>query len=690
MSPRWRAHQDPEHAVDLTMPRPVLIVALVVSVGCRPERVEPVVDPLLCDARPMEAGEVRVRRIPCSDEVISGGDAGRGHWMLENQFLRVGIRDVGAALTRLNAAGGTVVDLERVGSDDFVLEATPLIGPEQAWFVDAEIVPFEEEGLAGIEVIGTLESGREDSMRYILRAGGGRLELEGVDGLELAASSGAGAVGEVMQSPSGSMQFATDGTLAEDLGGWMRWDGVENIAVGTNPEFHTLLPRRWAIQYGGVATGDYVEAWSGDRFIHRVSVSPGPDQPFAIWVPPTVDRLRVTALGHTSGEMTTPGNNVRLQVGARGVVDVDVRTWDGEHVPTSVYWNGARWYLSTGSGRIYPGPGLGSAVVSAGPQYEVAWIEEVDVYDETAVSAVLQPAIEDPPLLAALGVETWPDATNRSSSSSRAASAAASGVRFVVTVADDEVAASDISRTSQRILAATGGSRANTPNGRPYAFPWGANSRRGAHGAAPWQDVHITELLGLMSPADTRYTVVDPEWVDAVGDPDLWGTVPDALQISSLDELPVYLDLLDRWRLLALVGPLTWLDGTDPNSFSETDAVAAIVEARTVATTGPLLTLRVEGQPPGADVSDALLRRTSLKVQAPRWIPLDTAALIGPDGELMRWSLPDDTAVRLDVDVSLPADLPWVVAIAWSEDTAPPLVESPPWAATSAIMLQRP
>ena len=38
----------------------------------------------------------------------------------------------------------------------------------------------------------------------------------------------------------------------------------------------------------------------------------------------------------------------------------------------------------------------------------------------------------------------------------------------------------------------------------------------------------------------------------------------------------------------------------------------------------------------------------------------------------------------------LPADLPWVVAIAWSEDTAPPLVESPPWAATSAIMLQRP
>lgn len=669
-----------------------LLVLSGLALGCRPT-----IEPLetldyVCDARQLELGEVRVRRIPCGDEAIENGDATRGHWMLENAFLRVGIRDQGVSLTRLGRAGGTIVDFSRSGSDDFVLEATPLIGPEQDWFVDAEVLPFEEEGLAGIEVRGTLASGREDAMRYILRADAGTVELEGVDGIELSTERFAGRIGETMVSPNDAFQlFATDGRLDEDRGGWVRWTDVENIALAAPNELHGLLPRRWAIQYSGVATGDYVEAWSSGELVHRVPTGGGVDQPFAIWVPPTVDRLRATAFGTAPGEFVSPGDNVRLDVGRRGVLDLELQDTEGENLPASVWWNGVRWYFSSGYGSISGVPGLGSGVVSAGPQYELATIPELDVYDEVFAAAVLEKAIEDPPLLAALGVSSWPGSTSRTDTSTLVASAAAAGVQVVVAVADDEVARASVSSANERRSVALAGSRADTTAaGRPYAFPWGANSREAAHGAAPWPELDAVDLLAAMTPLGQRCTVVDPDWLAAAGDPDTWELQPDAVQIRSLDELPAYTALLDRWRQPALLGPLTWLDGTDPDSFSEDDAVAAIFEARTVATTGPLITLRVENALPGGNVADEPLRRTLLRVEAPRWIPLTHAALIGPDGELARWELPDDTAQRLEVELSLDPELDWVLATAWGEELNPPVVETPAWAATSAIFLGRP
>jgi hypothetical protein len=672
--------------------RPLLLALAGLSLGCRPT-IEPL-EPFdyVCDARQLELGEVRVRRIPCGDEVIEDGDATRGHWMLENAFLRVGIRDQGVSLTRLGRAGGTIVDFSRSGTDDFVLEATPLIGPEQDWFVEAEVIPFEEEGLAGIEVRGTMPSGREDAMRYLLRADAGTVELEDVDGIEFSTERYGGRIGETMASPSdANLLFATDGRLDEDRGGWVRWTDVQNIALAAASELHGLLPRRWAIQYRGVASGDYVEAWSSGELVHRVRTAGDNDQPFVIWVPPTVDRLRATKVDSAPGDFETPRDNVRLDVGRKGVLAVEIQDTDGENVPAAVWWNGVRWYFSTGYGSIYGVPGLGSGLVSAGPQYELATVPELDVYDEVFAAAVVEKAMEDPPLLAALGVTSWPGSTSRTDTASIVASAAAAGVQVVVAVADDEVARASVSSANERRSVALAGSRAATAEaGRPYAFPWTANSREAAHGAAPWAELDAVDLLAAMSPLGQRCTVVDPDWVAAAGDPDTWDPQPDALQIASLDELPTYTALLDRWRQPALLGPLTWLDGTSPDSFSEDDAVAAIFEARTVATTGPLITLRVENALPGGNVADEPLRRTLLRVEAPRWIPLTHAALIGPDGELARWELPDDTSQRLEVELSLDPELDWVLATAWGEELNPPLVETPAWAATSAIFLGRP
>jgi hypothetical protein len=73
-------------------------------------------------------------------------------------------------------------------------------------------------------------------------------------------------------------------------------------------------------------------------------------------------------------------------------------------------------------------------------------------------------------------------------------------------------------------------------------------------------------------------------------------------------------------------------------------------------------------------------------------MPLDHAALLGPAGEvLVEWDLGEPLdPTRLDVTHPLPDGIPWVLAMAWSERTSPPLQDVPAWAVTTAIFLERP
>jgi hypothetical protein len=110
-----------------------------------------------------------------------------------------------------------------------------------------------------------------------------------------------------------------------------------------------------------------------------------------------------------------------------------------------------------------------------------------------------------------------------------------------------------------------------------------------------------------------------------------------------------------------------------------------------MATTGPFIRLRVGGISIGGTLLEEITRVASLEVHAPMWMPVDHVALLGPQGTVAEWTLGSALDVRrLQTEVELPRDLPWVVAVAWSEETVPVLQETPPWTVTSAIFLQRP
>ena len=83
-------------------------------------------------------------------------------------------------------------------------------------------------------------------------------------------------------------------------------------------------------------------------------------------------------------------------------------------------------------------------------------------------------------------------------------------------------------------------------------------------------------------------------------------------------ELALYTQLLDDWTALALTGSSTWLPGLDPRWSSQADVERALETRATVATTGPFISLHVDGVGPGGLVPEThqapMLR---LMVEAP-------------------------------------------------------------------------
>ena len=64
-----------------------------------------------CDPRALSEDEVRTHTLLCGDEEVTDGHGGRGDWILENNRIRLILRDVGSSLARQDGTGGGIIDL---------------------------------------------------------------------------------------------------------------------------------------------------------------------------------------------------------------------------------------------------------------------------------------------------------------------------------------------------------------------------------------------------------------------------------------------------------------------------------------------------------------------------------------------------------------------------------------------------
>ena len=655
----------------------VLLVALA---GCA-QGLRPIVDPAACDARVLAPGEVRARRIPCSDELQPGGEALRGDILLENAVLRATFKS-DHALSRLGGAGGTLVDLAPPEARDGIVEMVPLIGG--AWLAEADLHLWEDGAVVGLDVEGTLPDGSPHVVRWSLAADAATVGLEGADALVVVATEGAARVGDTVEARPAlgggeALIYASDG-VATDLGGWVRWDGLTGVTAGDRP---SVVAARWPdrVPVSGTTDGAGVSVFGPDGPLTRLPVVGGR---FSGEVPAETTRLVAWRGGHADSAPAAPGPDLTLPIGEPGFLVVRAEDPEGRPLPATVWWGERRWWTGTSGVPLGVGPGTRPVRISAGPRYSVADLGEITVQGTVSLAVVLTPA-HGGGALADLAIPAWPDATTRRSASQQLGLAAARGARFAVTVADDEIPNASPDADTARFLSSFASARSPSDAvGAVQAWPWSRTSRRPAHGVPDWDGQGASDLLALHDASGRRFTVVEPAWLDAAGPVFDWDPGPRAVRVTGLGDLDAVAAALDAGAAIGLVGPWTWLLGTDPLGPEVVAAERALATGATVAGNGPLITLDVLGQGPGDQLNGPWMP-VSVTCSGPDWMPIARAAIIGEGGvELARFDASQATAPQVQGGAILPAQR-WIVATCSGDDDAWPELEAPAWAITSPL-----
>ncbi|NOY27634.1 MAG: hypothetical protein GXP62_17350, partial [Oligoflexia bacterium] len=245
-------------------------------------------------------------------------------------------------------------------------------------------------------------------------------------------------------------------------------------------------------------------------------------------------------------------------------------------------------------------------------------------------------------------------------------------------------------------VALRAGSRAASDTaGSPLAWPRSADLDRAAQGAVPWQGLDAADLLAASRWGGQRTVVVDQAWLTALLAEGRLDQIDGAtaLRLDDLDGLDDWFSVLDADHDLSVVGPWTWVEDVDPGAYSAVDVEAGLVAGRTVASTGPRVALRVDGQGPGSLIrsdtgAPSSVVSVSLRVETPAWAPIQHVSLRGRGGvvlltlDVAPGPVPVETSFDLDRTLS-----DWIVVVAQG-DQASPLTGRLPWSVTSPVWIE--
>jgi hypothetical protein len=254
--------------------------------------------------------------------------------------------------------------------------------------------------------------------------------------------------------------------------------------------------------------------------------------------------------------------------------------------------------------------------------------------------------------------------------------------------AANEVAQKDRDGADEKVLLQPG-SRSGIGGFDLITWPWTGKLNEPAHGAAP-DHLDLLDRIAFMTKRGRRDSIVDVNLTARITDPTRWDPPPDLVFLSLLpserdDQIALYTALLDQWLHPGAVGPMTWIEAEED---SESGVVQALLRGGTIATTGPHIELRVDGQGPGADLTEfppVPFREftVDLSVSAPARMALDHVVLVGSGMQLLAEFDITDTAgpVWLQTSRQLQTTSPWILAVATGPEHS---------ALTSPVWLDRP
>lgn len=619
--------------------------------GCRLEEFP--LDPADCDPRLMLPGEVRARRIPCSDELVEDGEGRIGDWLLESAAGRFVVRDTYSAISLHGEAGGTLVDAAAPGGEDVLMELVPE--------GDRSTIQIASDGRDGAAVL------RLPGVEYRLAADSAVLEIDAAGGL-FAARPGQDRAGATARDGA-DFAGAAGGAAPEDRGGraWIAgpirvsvsaealWGGEDGIGVAGAAFYEGATDADSVLATDGAGGGGTGATWM------RLPVVDGR---VAAWLPEgaalageragcSYDGLELLACAALKLRLVDPAGDpvggVVREIAADGAAG------DGA--------GDTLWAVPPGGGAVPVGPEPGRLRVEAGPwfsQAEIAWSgvdgEERTVTLERAVSA----AQADGPERALMAVAVVaPDADTDEGAGAALDRLYAQGVDFAVLLADEEVPG--VPGSALRRPAAAAGVRTE---GLLWSWPWEVNQKRPAHGAPDGAGLSAADLLAVSAgrPGDGRIAVVEAAWLEAAltagGEaalPAAWSPAPQAAWLARFADRAWLAPLWDAALPVSVLGPWTWLGvGPDRNvpAFGR-----AIFEGKTVAGTGPAISVQVAPVPEGGQ------RAIRVEIEAAAQQGLSEAGLMyGDDGAGGDWIVPisGEGNLRQTVIFRVPLTTDWV------------------------------
>lgn len=605
---------------------------------------DPVDDGPECDPRLLADGEVRARKVLCTDELIGGGEGRMGDFLVENARVRFVVRGPYAALYA-HGEGGTLIDAARVEGPDMLAELRPV--------ADRSVVtPVNGDGWAELRLPG---------LTWHLDADAEALELRGPADGDDPAPAGDGFIADALGLPGdlrtgatwldGDAWIGLDGVVTGGEGP-VRVEGLGRVAMA--PE--ALWPD--GEEVAGSSDGERVLVTDGEAPLTRLPVVNGA---FAARVP-----AGATLRGERDGCWYAG-----LRAGLCGELVVQVRDGEGHPVVATVSDGQGRWVVDGGGVLAVP-PGARSMEVFAGPAWSIGTLSFTGVRTEAEVQLRQEMDLTGV-MLARLDLRAWPEGEIPSWEALRAAWG--EGATFGVTVTRDEVPA--LARYSRDRIEAQAASDAG---GLVWSWPWAPNGRRPAHGAVEPEGLSALDLLTASEggTAAGRVVVATPAWVEAAraeAPPWAWAERPDAVWMDGPADLPTLLALLDDAVDVAPVGPYTWIEVTDPNLAG---AEAGLVDGRTTAGNGPRLALEARTPALGG-------RFVEVRVASARWMGPLSLTLHTPRGAQVA-DVPEDGRVVFAV----PGEQAWAVATVTGHQTRPPWLTDPAWAISAPLWLTPP
>ena len=632
-----------------------MLTGLLWLVSCGPAVPEPPESD--CAIRRPQVGEVRAKQIVCADEIPMGGEAKLGDWLLENHRVRLTIRNQPNRLTQLDGGGGTIIDLELIGKGDNVVEIVPTLDTE--WPDSIQISAAQN----AIEL--TAQDGTHRTWTYSLAPETGELRLSGATGFTVVPSPGSRLIGSWLHTGTG-LVIAGE-SHPSDQGGWLHWES-NSLWLGTSRNVTTdTHPTAQVRTFDSDAS--HIEIRIGENLMTRAPTS---DSTVTHEFPDNAE-VRGVKDGHTPTDWVSAATGTIDPIGAGGFINVAPIAPNGTPIPFMVEWNETLHPIAATGGTAAVGPEPGSGLITAGPKHTDYEIPYTEITGQVELEAELEPRTEMSAWVA-FGIPAAPGPKERRTAAEVLLDLGAQGFDYAILTATDEIA--QPAAADDAAIPHHAGSRSGGTHGSVYAWPWSANSKAAAHGAAPWTELSPHDLLGWMSKAGRRYTAVDSDWLMNAGDLASASVSPDLLFVRTIDDIDEVAQVFDNWNAIGLVGSSTWVSANETHR----DALMrALIEGRGSPSTGPKIALNINGLEPGdaalgADEATPAPNIASIGIDLAG--DLTTVRLVGPGAEtIAEWSVSE-----LPATTDLP-DMDWVLAVAEGEND---------WAMTSPIWLRQP